>query len=404
MSDHFDKLRAAIAQAEARALPPPIDANTLLRDLCQVLDPTKRNELRTLLDALTANKTEPDMPSVTQAFLEQAPAVVGADLWRACCEKQRPPDTSSDDSWRCSWCKNLKNRQQYRGPHGETLCDTCNTRWRRNGETGPRSADWSCDWCGIQETSGRWKGPEGPGTLCRKCGTSYNRHGATGPPAENWQCDSCPEATGRRCTGPKGPGTLCETCNDRFRRGKTGPRSATFECRWCTATSTPRRYDGPTGEEELCHSCGPSYASASAKIKARLVRVETERDSLTSEVDRLTSELERLTSVPVIDADTGAETRERPPKRAREDADAPPPSSLQREKAQQDVLVQVKREKEALEDRVLCTICMEADAPRTVLFGPCNHFLACASCADALQECPNCRVPITTRTSIANTS
>ena len=61
-------------------------------------------------------------------------------------------------------------------------------------------------------------------------------------------------------------------------------------------------------------------------------------------------------------------------------------------------------EKEALEDRLLCTICMEADAPRTVLFGPCNHFLACASCADELQECPNCRVPITARTSIANTS
>ena len=67
-------------------------------------------------------------------------------------------------------------------------------------------------------------------------------------------------------------------------------------------------------------------------------------------------------------------------------------------------LVEVKKENEALEDRVLCTICMEADAPRTVLFGPCNHFLACASCADALQECPNCRVPITARTSIANTS
>ena len=130
MSDHFDKLRAAIAQAEARALP-PMDADQLLRDLRdQVLDPIKRNGLRTLLDALTANKTEQDMPSVTQAFLEQAPAVVGADLWRACCEKQRPPDTSSDDSWRCSWCKNLKNRQQYRGPHGETLCDTCNDPYR----------------------------------------------------------------------------------------------------------------------------------------------------------------------------------------------------------------------------------------------------------------------------------
>ena len=67
-------------------------------------------------------------------------------------------------------------------------------------------------------------------------------------------------------------------------------------------------------------------------------------------------------------------------------------------------LVKVKREKEALEDRLLCTICMEADAPRTVLFGPCNHFLACASCADALQECPNCRATITTRITIANSS
>ena len=69
-----------------------------------------------------------------------------------------------------------------------------------------------------------------------------------------------------------------------------------------------------------------------------------------------------------------------------------------------DTTAQIKREKEALEDRVLCTICMEADAPRTVLFGPCNHFLACASCAAALQECPNCRATITTRTTIANSS
>ena len=120
---------------------------------------------------------------------------------------------------------------------------------------------------------------------------------------------------------------------------------------------------------------------------------------------RLTSELEGLTTVPVINAETGAETRERPPKRAREDADAaPPPSSLQREKAQQDVLAKVKLENEALEDRLLCTICMEADAPRSVLFGPCDHLVACASCAAELAECPNCRATITTRTPIANSS
>ena len=110
----------------------------------------------------------------------------------------------------------------------------------------------------------------------------------------------------------------------------------------------------------------------------------------------------------MIDAETGAETREPPPKRSRDDDDAARGGGLKALKAATDATagayVQVKREKEALEDRLLCTICMEADAPRTVVFGPCNHFLACASCADALQECPNCRVPITARTSIANTS
>ena len=118
MSDHFDKLRAAIARAEAAYVPPPMDAIRLLCDLCQVLDPIKRNGLRTLLQALTANKTALEIPSVTQAFLERAPALVGADLWRQCCEKQRPrgdpvpgpaaagggedaspPDSSSDAPW-----------------------------------------------------------------------------------------------------------------------------------------------------------------------------------------------------------------------------------------------------------------------------------------------------------------
>ncbi len=114
---------------------------------------------------------------------------------------------------------------------------------------------------------------------------------------------------------------------------------------------------------------------------------------------------EQITHLSHLEPETGAETRERPPKRAREDADAAPsPSGLQREKAQQDALAQVKIEKEALEDRLLCAICMEADAPRAVVFGPCDHFPACASCAAALQECPNCRATITTRTTIANSS
>ena len=94
--------------------------------------------------------------------------------------------------------------------------------------------------------------------------------------------------------------------------------------------------------------------------------------------------------------------------RPKRSSEAPGGGGLKALKAATDAtagaLVQVKREKEALEDRLLCTICMEADAPRTVVFGPCNHYLACASCAAALQECPNCRATITTRTTIANSS
>ena len=190
--------------------------------------------------------------------------------------------------------------------------------------------------------------------------------------------------------GPKGRETLCDECGKRFSNGKTGPRSATFKCRWCKATSTSARRTGPTGEDELCNPCGVSYAIASDKIKARLGHVE--------------KELVRLTSVLAIDVDAGKETRIPRPKRSSE----APGGGLKALKAAADAtagaLVQVKREKEALEDRLLCTICMEADAPRSVLFGPYNHYLACVSCAAALVECPNCRATITTRTTIANSS
>ena len=130
-----------------------MDVHRLLDDICQVLDPIKRNGLRTLVQELTAQKAAREIPSVTKALVERAPAVVGPDLWRACCEKQHrdvpaPPDqpAASDAPWRCHWCKTSKSRRQNRGPDGpKTLCGTCNGRWR-NGETGPRSDDWSCDW------------------------------------------------------------------------------------------------------------------------------------------------------------------------------------------------------------------------------------------------------------------
>jgi len=75
-----------------------MDFNRLLVDLCRVLDPVKRNGLRTLVQELKAKKAAREIPSVTEALLERAPAVVGADLWFECLEKQLedpvpgPPD------------------------------------------------------------------------------------------------------------------------------------------------------------------------------------------------------------------------------------------------------------------------------------------------------------------------
>ena len=129
--------------------------------------------------------------------------------------------------WQCNWCPQAKGKQRP-GPNGpKTLCDKCYARWRKGGETGPRSADWSCGWCGADEseTTRRCK------DLCETC-HAHRSNGATGPPAKNWRCDWCPTTTGPRRKGPNGYGTLCEPCGDRFSRGKTGPPSATFECRW----------------------------------------------------------------------------------------------------------------------------------------------------------------------------
>ena len=65
-----------------------MDVNRLLVDLCQALDPVKRKTPH-LGPGAHSQKAAREIPSVTKALVEQAPAVVGADLWHACCEKQR---------------------------------------------------------------------------------------------------------------------------------------------------------------------------------------------------------------------------------------------------------------------------------------------------------------------------
>ena len=279
-----------------------MDVNRLLVDLGQGLDPIKRDGLRTLIQELKAN------------FLAKAPAVVGSDLWRECCEKQRrevpappdqpaaptgggedesPPDSSSDAPWRCNWCKISKSRN--------------------------------------------------------------------------------------KCRGPDGPKTLCDKCYKRSRKGETGPRRR-FECRWCNATSTGAQWAGPTGEGGLCKSCGQTYDRASPGVKMLLYRLDTE-------LERLKSENDRLTSVPVIDAETGAETRERPPKRARDDGDAAPTSSLKALETVADAtagqFAEVKHERAAVEGQRDRTDAVAAAASAAAATANAEAATAAGDCEDA---------------------
>lgn len=42
-------------------------------------------------------------------------------------------------------------------------------------------------------------------------------------------------------------------------------------------------------------------------------------------------------------------------------------------------------------DIEICKVCYFRE--RTILFVPCGHFVACATCASALSTCPVCRMP-----------
>ena len=52
----------------------------------------------------------------------------------------------------------------------------------------------------------------------------------------------------------------------------------------------------------------------------------------------------------------------------------------------------------AAEDRLECCVCQ--DAAHQVLLGPCRHLCCCATCAPALAECPICRTPVESRTTV----
>ena len=157
-----------------------------------------------------------------------------------------------------------------------------------------------------------------------------------------------------RRKGPKGHGTLCDTCGDRFSKGKTGPRSATSVDGATIAT------DRPTGE--------------------------TGRRARTSKIRVPRREGARPLTVLAIDVDAGTETRIPRPKRSSEAPAAASRRSRPRRTRRPARSCKVKRERdEALEDRLLCAICMEAAARGRPLHSKDQALRRCASCAAALR-------------------
>ncbi len=61
-------------------------------------------------------------------------------------------------------------------------------------------------------------------------------------------------------------------------------------------------------------------------------------------------------------------------------------------------IVDKDNECELLENKVVCLMCLDND--RDTLLNPCNHYALCNNCANLLDNCPVCRVPINNRINI----
>jgi hypothetical protein len=102
------------------------------------------------------------------------------------------------------------------------------------------------------------------------------------------------------------------------------------------------------------------------------------------------------------DAPNAVVPKEAPPAPPEPENALPEP---ERAPAEPEDLSVVKQERDAAtqranaaEDRLECCVCQ--DAVYQVMLGPCRHLCCCATCAPALTECPICRTPVESRTTV----
>ena len=72
--------------------PQPLDMNKLLLDIVPLLSTDQK---RTFLEFLTRLQRRHNVVSIGAAIMQQAPSIVGADLWQQCIDLQRVRSPSS---------------------------------------------------------------------------------------------------------------------------------------------------------------------------------------------------------------------------------------------------------------------------------------------------------------------
>lgn len=85
----FDAVAAA--QPTRPSLPAGWQPNLqkMLSDIVPMLSSEKRHSFREFVKTLKAKRDAREIPSLSEALMEQAPSVVGADLWQQCIDLQR---------------------------------------------------------------------------------------------------------------------------------------------------------------------------------------------------------------------------------------------------------------------------------------------------------------------------
>ena len=85
----FDIVAAAQTQRPQLPADWQPDVQRLLSHIVPLLSAEKRHTFRELVKDLRAKRDAREIPSLSAALMEQAPQVVGADLWQQCIDRQR---------------------------------------------------------------------------------------------------------------------------------------------------------------------------------------------------------------------------------------------------------------------------------------------------------------------------